>query len=198
MLDSVPSTPLIWRYLAIFRRMSSACIYLNFVSVIGFQKITQTFNLYSTLVQIKICRGVHFFWEGICANICDQMRLFLKVIQGRLISYGDTVPSQKVHFFNNPNIRWEWNMYVLREIQFFHNDCFLRCNISPFNLNYKPTFYNMQFMRYTIVANPAIFSLSDVMKTLFCSPPCLLPDIVSERILVRFTCQKLFLLENLK
>ena len=92
MLDSVPSTPLIWRYVVIFRRMASACIYLNFICVIGFQKIAQTLNLCSTLVQIKICRGVHFFWEEICAKICDQRQLCLKVIPGRLIIYGDTVP----------------------------------------------------------------------------------------------------------
>ena len=45
--------------------------------------------------------------------------------------------------------------------------------IFPFNQNYKPTFYNMQFTRYPIAANSSILSLCDVTKTLFRISPCL-------------------------
>ena len=69
---------------------------------------------------------------------------------------------------------------------------------NSFNLNYKPSFYDMLFTSYTVVANSAIYNLCDVKKTLFWIRQCLQPGIFSEGIFMLLTCQKLFLFEKLE
>ena len=54
-----------------------------------------------------------------------------------------------------------------------------------FNLSYKLTFYCMWFTRYMIVANSAIFSLYDIIKTLFQTPP---PMLVARHFLRVYSC----------
>ena len=42
--------------------------------------------------------------------------------------------------------------------------------IFPLNLNYKPTFYNMQFMKYKIVASSSILGHCDITKLYSADP----------------------------
>ena len=122
-------------------------------------------------------------------------------------------PDRKL-FFNNQNLSWEWDTYLgeygerpldeiwliypqwlVFEIQYLkvcQNAAF------PFNLSFKPTFYNMWFTRYMIVANSAIFSLLDVIKTLF-GTPHVCSWVFAQRLYSCFLYAKsIFCSENLK
>ena len=63
--------------------------------------------------------------------------------------------------------------------------------IFLFNLSYKSTFYDMQFRRYTIVANSAIVILCDFIRNLLSTCPCLQSGISSDRIFMMQTYEDL-------
>ena len=136
--------------------------------------------------------------------------MWLNVIQGRLIIYGDNVPLFQVSFFNSHYLPLEWDMYLgkcgkppshekwviypqwlgfkMPNLEIYQN-----VNFS-FNVTCKPTFHDMWFRRYKIVANSTIFR--------YCGVPVPHTLILVARhffsIFISFTCQKLFLLENVK
>ena len=83
-----------------------------FVSQFVKNHLAQSFNLYCTLAQMKICRCIQIIsGRGTSANKIKGIGLKHHV-QVSLIIYGDTVPSLPVFFFKDHNLCREWNTFL--------------------------------------------------------------------------------------